>query len=195
MKRKIIIPLVQYSHPDELITKQIREEANNKFYKKINTLKLNKIKVRKMSPIRKIKKNYSLPKINLRLSSINSLNSKDKDSATKERESVLSSRDKYFDKFLSFEEKMILNYYENAITRRMKVKPKRINNMFFNQFKSNFQKSKEKYRRMNEMRLNKENNIYKSVIKRFSDNYANFSNNKSYLNLRSKIRLKINSKI
>ena len=71
MKRKNIIPLIQYSHPEERITKQIREETNNKFYKKLNSLKANKITIKKLSPIRRIQKNYSLPKLNIRLSSIN----------------------------------------------------------------------------------------------------------------------------
>ena len=196
MKRKNIIPLVQYSHPEERITKQIREETNNKFYKKLNSLKANKITIKKLSPIRRIQKNYSLPKLNLRLSSIND---KEKEKVPllkeKERESgILSYRDKYFNKFMTFEERMILNFYENAISQRMRAKPKRINDMFFKQFKSNFQKSKENYRKIDEMRLIKENSIYKKGIKRYSDYYANFSNkfmDKSLLGLRNKIRLKI----
>jgi len=199
MKRKNIIPLVQYSHPEERITKQIREETNNKFYKKLNSLKANKITIKKLSPIRRIQKNYSLPKLNLRLSCIND---KEKEKAPllqeKEKESgILSYRDKYinnFNKFMTFEERMILNFYENAISQRMRAKPKRINDMFFKQFKSNFQKSKENYRKIDEMRLIKENSIYKKGIKRYSDYYANFSNkfmDKSLLGLRNKIRLKI----
>ena len=95
---------------------------------------------------------------------------------------------------MSFEERMILNFYGNAISQRMKAKPKRINNMFFDQFKSNFQKSKENYRKIDEMRLNKENSIYRKGIKRYSQNYANFSNkimDKSLFSLKNKIRLKI----
>jgi hypothetical protein len=196
MRRKNIIPLVQYSHPEERITKQIREETNNKFYKKLNSLKANKITIKKLSPIRRIQKNYSLPKLNLRLSSIND-KEKEKAPLLKEREKeigILSYRDKYFNKFMTFEERMILNFYENAISQRMRAKPKRINDMFFKQFKSNFQKSKENYRKIDEMRLIKENSIYKKGIKRYSDYYANFSNkfmDKSLLGLRNKIRLKI----
>ena len=66
--------------------------------------------------------------------------------------------------------------------------------MFFKQFKSNFQKCKQNYRKIDEMRLNKENSIYKKGIKRYSGYYANFSNrimDKSDLGLRNKIRLKI----
>ena len=48
MKRKNIIPLIQYSHPEERITKQIREETNNKFYKKLNSIKANKITIKKL---------------------------------------------------------------------------------------------------------------------------------------------------
>ena len=199
MKRKNIIPLVQYSHPEERITKQIREETNNKFYKKLNSLKANKITIKKLSPIRRIQKNYSLPKLNLRLSSIND-KEKEKTPLLKEKEKesgILSYRDKYinnFNKFMTFEERMILNFYENAISQRMRAKPKRINDIFFKQFKSNFQKSKENYRKIDEMRLIKENSIYKKGIKRYSDYYANFSNkfmDKSLLGLRNKIRLKI----
>jgi len=199
MKRKNIIPLVQYSHPEERITKQIREETNNKFYKKLNSLKSNKITIKKLSPIRRIQKNYSLPKLNLRLSSIND-KEKEKTPLLKEKEKesgILSYRDKYinnFNKFMTFEERMILNFYENAISQRMRAKPKRINDIFFKQFKSNFQKSKENYRKIDEMRLIKENSIYKKGIKRYSDYYANFSNkfmDKSLLGLRNKIRLKI----
>ena len=196
MKRKNIIPLVQYSHPEERITKQIREETNNKFYKKLNSLKANKITIKKLSPIRRIQKNYSLPKLNIRLSSINN-KEKEKEPLLKEKEkenTILFNRDKYFNKFMTFEERMILNFYENAISQRMRAKPKRINDMFFKQFKSNFQKSKENYRKIDEMRLIKENSIYKKGIKRYSGYYANFSNkiiDKSLLGLRNKIRLKI----
>lgn len=194
MKRKNIIPLIQYSHPEERITKQIREETNNKFYKKLNSLKANKITIKKLSPIRRIQKNYSLPKLNIRLSSINN---KEKEPLLKEKEkenTILFNRDKYFNKFMTFEERMILNFYENAISQRMRAKPKRINDMFFKQFKSNFQKCKQNYRKIDEMRLNKENSIYKKGIKRYSGYYANFSNrimDKSDLGLRNKIRLKI----
>ena len=194
MKRKNIIPLIQYSHPEERITKQIREETNNKFYKKLNSLKANKITIKKLSTIRRIQKNYSLPKLNIRLSSINN---KEKEPLLKEKEkenTILFNRDKYFNKFMTFEERMILNFYENAISQRMRAKPKRINDMFFKQFKSNFQKCKQNYRKIDEMRLNKENSIYKKGIKRYSGYYANFSNrimDKSDLGLRNKIRLKI----
>lgn len=196
MKRKNIIPLIQYSHPEERITKQIREETNNKFYKKLNSLKANKITIKKLSPIRRIQKNYSLPKLNIRLSSINN-KEKEKEPLLKEKEkenTILFNRDKYFNKFMTFEERMILNFYENAISQRMRAKPKRINDMFFKQFKSNFQKCKQNYRKIDEMRLNKENSIYKKGIKRYSGYYANFSNrimDKSGLGLRNKIRLKI----
>ena len=194
MKRKNIIPLIQYSHPEERITKQIREETNNKFYKKLNSLKANKITIKKLSPIRRIQKNYSLPKLNIRLSSINN-KEKEKEPLLKEKEkenTILFNRDKYFNKFMTFEERMILNFYENAISQRMRAKPKRINDMFFKQFKSNFQKCKQNYRKIDEMRLNKENSIYKKGIKRYSGYYANFSNrimDKSDLGLRNKIRL------
>ncbi len=196
MKRKNIIPLIQYSHPEERITKQIREETNNKFYKKLNSLKANKITIKKLSPIRRIQKNYSLPKLNIRLSSINN-KEKEKEPLLKEKEkenTILFNRDKYFNKFMTFEERMILNFYENAISQRMRAKPKRINDMLFKQFKSNFQKCKQNYRKIDEMRLNKENSIYKKGIKRYSGYYANFSNrimDKSDLGLRNKIRLKI----
>ena len=196
MKRKNIIPLIQYSHPEERITKQIREETNNKFYKKLNSLKANKITIKKLSPIRRIQKNYSLPKLNIRLSSINN-KEKEKEPLLKEKEkenTILFNRDKYFNKFMTFEERMILNFYENAISQRMRAKPKRINDMFFKQFKYNFQKCKQNYRKIDEMRLNKENSIYKKGIKRYSGYYANFSNrimDKSDLGLRNKIRLKI----
>ena len=196
MKRKNIIPLIQYSHPEERITKQIREETNNKFYKKLNSLKANKITIKKLSPIRSLQKNYSLPKLNIRLSNINN-KEKEKELLLKEKgneNTILFNRDKYFNKFMTFEERMILNFYENAISQRMRAKPKRINDMFFKQFKSNFQKSKQNYRKIDEMRLNKENSIYKKGIKRYSGYYANFSNriiDKSWLGLRNKIRLKI----
>ena len=196
MKRKNIIPLIQYSHPEERITKQIREETNNKFYKKLNSLKANKITIKKLSPIRSLQKNYSLPKLNIRLSNINN-KEKEKELLLKEKgneNTILFNRDKFFNKFMTFEERMILNFYENAISQRMRAKPKRINDMFFKQFKSNFQKSKQNYRKIDEMRLNKENSIYKKGIKRYSGYYANFSNriiDKSWLGLRNKIRLKI----
>ena len=188
MRRINLLSLIQYSHPEERLTEQLREETNNKFYEKLNSLKCsNKIKIKKLSPIRRVKKNYSLPKLNIRL---NNINNKEKE----KENSLLSYRDNYFNKFMSFEERMILNFYGNAISQRMKAKPKRINNMFFDQFKSNFQKSKENYRKIDEMRLNKENSIYRKGIKRYSQNYANFSNkimDKSLFSLKNKIRLKI----
>ena len=53
MQRKNIIPLVQYSRPDERITKQMREETNNKFYKKLNSLKASKVTIiKKLTPIK-----------------------------------------------------------------------------------------------------------------------------------------------
>ena len=95
---------------------------------------------------------------------------------------------------MTFEEKMILNFYGNAIQQRMKARPKKINDLVFRQFKSNFLKSKENYRKIDERRLNEENIIYKRGIRRFNDNYANFSNkivDKSMFSLRNKFRLKI----
>ena len=96
---------------------------------------------------------------------------------------------------MTFEQKMMLNYYEHAISSRMKAKPKKVNDFFFRQFKSNFEKSKKNYRKIEELKLNKENSIYKKIIKRFSDNYANFSNNKfanhSYFALNKKFKIKI----
>ena len=195
----MIIPLIQYSHPDEKITKQILQETNDKFYKKINTLKTGVIKIRKLSPIKKIRKNYSLPKLNYFLKNNNKIELtpiKEKEkSKEKEKEKSISSRDKFYNnKFMTFEEKMILNFYENAISQRMKVKPKRFNGQFLNQYKVNFKKSKENYRKIYERKLNEENNIYKKIIKRYSNNYANFSNkilDKSWFGLRKKFKLKL----
>jgi hypothetical protein len=193
MRSKNIIPLVQYSHPEETITRQMRKEANDKFYKRLSCLKSSMVRIKKITPFLKIKKCYSLPKLNIHLNNINN-SSNDKISSGKEKNKItLSTRDKN-NKFLTFEERMILNFYENAISQRMRAKPKRINDMFFKQFKSNFQKSKENYRKIDEMRLIKENSIYKKGIKRYSGYYANFSNkymDKSLLGLRNKIRLKI----
>ena len=195
----MIIPLIQYSHPDEKITKQILQETNDKFYKKINTLKTGVIKIRKLSPIKKIRKNYSLPKLNYFLKNNNKIELtpiKEKEkSKEKEKEKSISSRDKFYNnKFMTFEEKMILNFYENAISQRMKVKPKRFNDQFLNQYKVNFKKSKENYRKIDERKLNEENNKYKKIIKRYSNNYANFSNkilDKSWFGLRKKFKLKL----
>ena len=203
MRGKNIIPLAQYSYPEEKITKKILKETNNKFYKKINTLKTGVIKIRKLSPIKKLQKNYSLPKLNVFLKKYNSnikiepsiLKEKEKENPKyKGKERSISSRSKIFDKFMTFEEKMILNYYENAISRRMKAKPKRINDYFLNQYKFNFKKSKENYRKIDERKLNEENNIYKKLIKSYSNNYANFSNkilDKSWYGLRKKFKLKL----
>lgn len=195
MQRKNIIPLVQYSRPDERITKQMREETNNKFYKKLNSLKASKVTIiKKLTPIKKIRKNFSLPKLNFRFNSIINNKEKEKDLTSREKGNVLIKRSKYFDKYMTFEEKMILNFYGNAIQQRMKARPKKINDLVFRQFKSNFLKSKENYRKIDERRLNEENIIYKRGIRRFNDNYANFSNkivDKSMFSLRNKFRLKI----
>ena len=194
MRRKNIIPLVQYSHPEETITRQMRKEANDKFYKRLSCLKSNMVRIKKITPFIKIKKSYSLPKLNIHLSYINN-SSNDKISSVKEKNKItLSTRDKN-NKFMTFEERMILNFYENAISSRMNAKPKKINDYQYKQFRSNFQKSKENYRKINEFKLNKENSIYKKVIKRFSDNFANFSKNKymnhSLLSLNKKFKIKI----
>ena len=198
MNRRNIIPLIQYSRPDEKITKQILQETNDKFYKKINTLKTGVIKIRKLSPIKKLRKNYSLPKLNNILKNYNKIElspikEKEKDKS-KDKDKPISSRDRFNNKFMTFEEKMILNFYENAISQRMKVKPKRFNDQFLNQYKVNFKKSKEYYRKIDEWKLNEENNIYKKIIKRYSNNYANFSNkilDKSWFGLRKKFKLKL----
>ena len=192
MRRTNIISLVQYSHPEEIITKQIRKEANNKFYKRLSSLKSSMVRIKKINPKLQLKKSYSLPKLNLHLSINNSTN--EKIPPTKEKSKVvLNTREK--NKFMTFEQKMMLNYYEHAISSRMKAKPKKVNDFFFRQFKSNFEKSKKNYRKIEELKLNKENSIYKKVIKRFSDNYANFSNNKfvnhSYFALNKKFKIKI----
>ena len=42
-------------------------------------------------------------------------------STSREREKIINSRDKHFNKLMTFEEKMILNYYENAISQRVAV--------------------------------------------------------------------------
>ena len=70
MQRKNIIRLVQYSHPEEILNKQYVKETNKKFYSKINSLKPNIIKIRKLSPVKKIKKNISLPKLKIKLLNI-----------------------------------------------------------------------------------------------------------------------------
>ena len=198
MQRKNIIRLVQYSHPEEILNKQYVKEANKKFYNKINSLKPNIIKIRKLSPIKKIKKNISLPKLKIKLLNINNKEKDKKDknipSTSREREKIINSRDKHFNKLMTFEEKMILNYYENAISQRMKAKPKKINDQFFKQIRTNFQKSKENYRKIDEMKLIKDNIIYKKILKGYAQNYANFSNkimDKSWLSLRNKFKLKI----
>ena len=195
MQRKNIIRLVQYSHPEEILNKQYVKETNKKFYSKINSLKPNIIKIRKLSPVKKIKKNFSLPKLKIKLLNINN-KEKDKNipSTSREKEKIINSRDKHFNKLMTFEEKMILNYYENAISQRMKAKPKRINDQFFKQIRTNFQKSKENYRKIDEMKLIKDNIIYKKILKGYAQNYANFSNkimDKSWLSLRNKFKLKI----
>ena len=194
MRSKNIIPLVQYSHPEETITRQMRKEANDKFYKRLSCLKSSMVRIKKITPFLKIKKCYSLPKLNIHLNNINN-SSNDKISSGKEKNKItLSTRDKN-NKFLTFEERMILNFYENAISSRMKAKPRKFNDYQYKQFRSNFQKSKENYRKIKELRLSQENSIYKKVIKRFSDNYANFSNNKfvnhSYFALNKKFKIKI----
>ena len=197
MKRKNIIPLIQYSHPEEIITRQIRQEANNKFYRRLSCLKSSMVRIKKITPNLRLKKNYSLPKLNIHLSSINSSATEKIPSIKEKNKKTLSTKDtkERNNKFMTFEERMILNFYENAISSRMKAKPKKINDFQYRQFRSNFQKCKENYRKINEFRLNQENSIYKKVIKRFSDNFANFSNNKllshSLLSLNKKFKIKI----
>ena len=197
MRSKYIIPLVQYSYPEETITRQMRKEANDKFYKRLSCLKSSMVRIKKITPLLKMQKSYSLPKLNIHLNNINNINnsSNEKISSGKEKNKItLSTKDKN-NKFMTFEERMILNFYENAISSRMKAKPRKFNDYQYKQFRSNFQKSKENYRKINEFKLNKENSIYKKVIKRFSDNFANFSKNKymnhSLLSLNKKFKIKI----
>ena len=92
---------------------------------------------------------------------------------------------------MSYEEQRILNFYENSILSKMKKRPKRINDIEFNKYKFLFLKSKENYRKIEEKKLNRENSLYKKIVQRFSNNYANFSNKKimtkSFLDIRKKL--------
>ena len=193
MKRKNIIPLNRYTHLDEIITKQLREETNTKFYKKISTLRSDKNAFYRLSPIKKMKKNLSLPKLKIRLNNINN-KEKELNNDNKAMLSYRNNKEKNPNKFMSFEEKMILNFYEKSILKTMQKRPKKINNIELNKYKSLFMKSKENYRKIDKIKLNRENTIYKKVIERFSNNYANFSNkiimNKSFLNIKKKLGLK-----
>ena len=187
MISKNIIPLAGYTNLDGILTKQIREEANNKFYKKIFTLRSDRSKFNRLSPVKKIKKNFSLPKLRL-----NNINNKEKDCSYNGKLKIfLSKNEKFNNKIMSYEEQRILNFYENSILSKMKKRPKRINDIELNKYKFLFLKSKENYRRIEEKKLNRENSLYKKIVQRFSNNYANFSNKKimtkSFLDIRKKL--------
>ena len=186
MISKNIIPLAGYTNLDGILTKQIREEANNKFYKKIFTLRSDRSKFNRLSPVKKIKKNFSLPKLRL-----NNINNKEKDCSYNGKLKIfLSKNEKFNNKIMSYEEQRILNFYENSILSKMKKRPKRINDIELNKYKFLFLKSKENYRKIEEKKLNRENSLYKKIVQRFSNNYANFSNKKimtkSFLDIRKK---------
>ena len=187
MISKNIIPLAGYTNLDGILTKQIREEANNKFYKKIFTLRSDRSKFNRLSPVKKIKKNFSLPKLRL-----NNINNKEKDCSYNGKLKIfLSKNEKFNNKIMSYEEQRILNFYENSILSKMKKRPKRINHIELNKYKFLFLKSKENYRKIEEKKLNRENSLYKKIVQRFSNNYANFSNKKimtkSFLDIRKKL--------
>ena len=187
MISKNIIPLAGYTNLDGILTKQIREEANNKFYKKIFTLRSDRSKFNRLSPVKKIKKNFSLPKLRL-----NNINNKEKDCSYNGKLKIfLSKNEKFNNKIMSYEEQRILNFYENSILSKMKKRPKRINDIELNKYKFLFLKSKENYRKIEEKKLNRENSLYKKIVQRFSNNYANFSNKKimtkSFLDIRKKL--------
>lgn len=187
MISKNIIPLAGYTNLDGILTKQIREEANNKFYKKIFTLRSDRSKFNRLSPVKKIKKNFSLPKLRL-----NNINNKEKDCSYNGKLKIfLSKNEKFNNKIMSYEEQRILNFYENSILSKMKKRPKIINDIELNKYKFLFLKSKENYRKIEEKKLNRENSLYKKIVQRFSNNYANFSNKKimtkSFLDIRKKL--------
>ena len=187
MISKNIIPLAGYTNLDGILTKQIREEANNKFYKKIFTLRSDRSKFNRLSPVKKIKKNFSLPKLRL-----NNINNKEKDCSYNGKLKIfLSKNEKFNNKIMSYEEQRILNFYENSILSKMKKRPKKINDIELNKYKFLFLKSKENYRKIEEKKLNRENSLYKKIVQRFSNNYANFSNKKimtkSFLDIRKKL--------
>ena len=72
-----------------------------------------------------------MPKLNIHQNNINN-SSNDKKSSVKEKNKItLSTRDKN-NKFMTLEVRMILNFYENAISSQMKAKPKKINAYQYN---------------------------------------------------------------
>ena len=157
-KQKNIIPLLPYVNPKEPITKLSREENNNIFYKKIKLIRMKNNINRIISPIKRTI-NLSLPKIR-----INSIDNK-KDKYTKE---------KSFERFFSFDDKLYLKCYENAITNVMKTKPKK-NLGKQSPYEALLLKGRENYRKINKIKLNKENLNYKNSIRNISSQFSNSS--------------------
>ena len=169
-RQKYIIPLLPYVNPKEPITKRSREENNNIFYKKIKLIRIKNNKNRILSPIKRTI-NLSLPKIR-----INSIDNNKKKKYSKE---------KSFEKFFSFDDKLYLKCYENAITNVLKTKPKK-NFSRQNPYEALLLKGRENYRKINKIKLNKENLNYRNNIKNISSQFSNSSSyhtniNNSYL--------------
>ena len=157
-KQRNIIPLLPFVNPKEPITKRSREESNNIFYKKIKLIRIKNNINKIISPI-KGKINLSLPKIK---KNFNSINNKYKN----------NNNEKSMEKNLSFEEKLYLKSYENAIINIMKVKPKKKLGMK-SPYAALLIKGKENYRKLNKIKLNRENRSYKNSIKNISSQFNN----------------------
>ena len=168
-RQKNIIPLLPYVNPKEPITKRSIEENNNIFYKKIKLIRMKNNINRILSPIKRTI-NLSLPKI--RIKSFD--NKKDK-----------YSKEKSFERFFSFDDKLYLKCYENAITNVMKTKPKK-NLGKQSPYEALLLKGIENYRKINKIKLNKENLKYKNNIKNMTSKFSYSSSpntkiNNSYL--------------
>ena len=164
-RQKNIIPLLPYVNPKEPITKRSREENNNIFYKKIKLIRMKNNINRILSPIKRTI-NLSLPKIR-----INSIDNKKKK----------YSKEKSFEKFFSFDDKLYLKCYENAITNVMKTKPKK-NLGKQSPYEALLLKGRANYRKINKIKLNKENLNYRNNIKKISSQFSNSSFSKTKIN-------------
>ena len=161
LKRKNFLRLLPYFFPKQPITKRSNEKITDNFYKKIKFIRYRNNE-NKVPPI-KSKINLSLPKINT-----NSYNNKSP-----------ASNVKPLERYFSFDEKNYVKYYENAITKTMRTKPKK-NLGMQSPYEALLLKGNENKRKINKIKINKENDYYRNNLKNIT---SRFSNSLSYTNL------------
>ena len=164
LQRKNFIHLLPYFYPKEPLTKRSNEKITDNFYKKIKLIRYRNNGNNILSPIKR-KINLSLPKIKI---NINSINNK-----------TPIKKDKPLERYFSFDEKNYVKYYENAISKIMRSKPKK-NLGMQSPYEALLLKGSENKRKINKIKLNKENIYYRNNVKNIS---SKISDSSSYINV------------